>query len=52
MPCLHLTRQLLSGLGDVPLTAVVSGDLQHKALRTRSHCFRFTHRHLQIGMKA
>ena len=32
MPGLHFTRQALGGLGDIPLTTVVGGDLQDEAI--------------------
>ncbi len=51
MPGLHLTRQALSGLGDIPLTTVVGRDLQGETPAAGSQLLGFAHGRLQLGMK-
>lgn len=51
MPRLNFPRQALSGLGDIPLTAIVGSDLQNEAVTTRSHRLRLAHCSLQLRME-
>ena len=51
MPGLHLTRQALSSLGDIPLTAIIGGDLQGEAATAGGQQLGFAHGSLQLGVE-
>lgn len=51
VPALDLPRQALCGLDDVPLAAVVGGDLEEETGIAGSGGFRFAHGRLQLRME-
>ncbi|MNN86721.1 hypothetical protein D3C81_2041650 [compost metagenome] len=52
MPSLNFSSQSLRGLRDIPLTAVVGGDLQNETIGTGRHGLGLTHGCLKLGMEA